>query len=154
GRGEFVDDVAPAGVLEGAFVRSPLAHARLVGVDVSRALAVPGVEAVLTARDLALPPVVTLCDFPNAFCPPRPPLAVDVVRYVGEAVALVVARSRYVAEDGAELVELDLEPLEPVGRDSAAAVHPDGGSYLESRVDVGAVDEAFASAAAVVERRF
>ncbi|HZQ63947.1 MAG TPA: xanthine dehydrogenase family protein molybdopterin-binding subunit [Gaiellaceae bacterium] len=148
GRGEFVDDVSPPGVLAAAFVRSPLAHGRVVAVDVGEARLVPGVVAVFTAADLTLPPLVSPCEFPGSFSPPRPLLADTVVRHVGEPLAVVVASSRYVAEDAVELVGLDLEPL------AGVPLHPEGDAFLESRIEAGDVEAAFASAAVVVERRF
>src|SRR5215510_9105797 len=112
GKGTFVDDVALAGTLYVAFVRSPYAHARIKGVDVQAALSVPGVHAVLTGRDL----LTQLAEVRGG--PSRDikvyPLAVDKVRYVGEPVAAVAAESRYQAEDGVEAVVVDYEPLAPV----------------------------------------
>jgi len=116
GRGAFVADVVRPGMLHVCFVRSDLARARLRGVDASAALALPGVHAVLTADDLH-PGVHEQWytsmgrDVPDT---PRPPLAVGEVRHVGDPIALVVADDRYVAEDAAELVVVDLEPLSPV----------------------------------------
>ena len=105
-------DLRPTGCLDMRFVRSPTAHARLVGIDTSAAAAAPGVVAVLTAADLALPRHRQLDDLPEAAWPP--PLATDRVRYVGERVAVVVAESAARAEDAVELVEVDYDPLDPV----------------------------------------
>ena len=116
GRGSFVDDVVRPGMLHACFVRSPLARARIGGIDVSEALTVDGVHAVFVAADLN-PGVreqwYTMIgrDVPDS---PRPPLAEDEVRFVGDPVALVVATDRYVAEDAAELVVVDYDPLPPV----------------------------------------
>jgi aerobic carbon-monoxide dehydrogenase large subunit len=116
GHGTFVDDVARPGMLHACFVRSPLARARIAGVDASGALALDGVRAVFLAEDLN-PGVheqwYTLIgrDVPDT---PRPPLADGEVRFVGDPVALVVATDRYVAEDAAELVAVDYDPLPPV----------------------------------------
>lgn len=116
GRGAFVDDVVLPGMVHAAFVRSPFARATVRGIDATAALATPGVWAVLTAADLN-PKVHEQWhtsvgrDSPET---PRPPLAEDEVRFVGDPVAMVVADSRYVAEDGAELVDVDYEPLSPV----------------------------------------
>ncbi|GAA5148868.1 xanthine dehydrogenase family protein molybdopterin-binding subunit [Pseudonocardia eucalypti] len=132
GHGTFVDDVVRPGMLHGCFVRSPMARARITGIDVDEALALDGVHAVFTAGDLN-PDVreqwYTLLgkDIPDT---PRPPLAEGEVRFAGDPVALVVAADRYVAEDAAELVVVDYEPLPPVvdyvtARDSAELVHPD-----------------------------
>jgi carbon-monoxide dehydrogenase large subunit len=161
GAGCFVDDLAPDGTLEAVFLRSPLAHARIESLDVAPALAVPGVEAVWAAHDLGLPPLVSPCEWPDSYSPPRPLLAEGVVRFVGEAIAVVVARSRYAGEDALELIELDLDPLEPVP-DVASALAANAPSvhegranlYLESRFEAGDVDGAFAGATGVVERSF
>jgi carbon-monoxide dehydrogenase large subunit len=116
GRGTFVDDVSRPGMLHACFVRSPFARAKLNGIDSSSALALPGVRAVFTAQDLN-PDVkeawhaVAGKDIPDT---PRPPLAEGEVKFVGDPVALVVAESRYIAEDAAELVEVDYEPLPAV----------------------------------------
>ena len=105
-------------MLHACFVRSPFARARIVGIDASAALALDGVHAVFTAADLN-PGVheawYTLAgkDVPDS---PRPPLAEDEVRFVGDLVALVVADDRYVAEDAADLVDVDYEPLTAGGR--------------------------------------
>ena len=116
GRGTYVDDVVRPGMLHACFVRSPFARARINGVDATAALALRGVEAVFTAADLN--PGVRECWFgivgPDLPHPPTPPLAEGEARFVGDPVALVVAVDRYIAEDAADLVELDLEPLEPV----------------------------------------
>jgi carbon-monoxide dehydrogenase large subunit len=116
GHGTYVDDVTRPGMLHGFFIRSPLARARIVGIDASAALALHGVVAVFTAQDLN-PGVheqwysLIGPDVPDT---PRPPLAPDEVRFVGDPVALVVADDRYLAEDAAELVAVDYEPLPPV----------------------------------------
>jgi carbon-monoxide dehydrogenase large subunit len=113
GRGTFVDDVTRPGMLHACFVRSPFAHAKINGINASGALALPGVHAVFTAEDLN-PDVkepwhaVAGKDIPDT---PRPPLAEGEVKFVGDPVALVVADSRYIAEDAAELVDVDYEPL-------------------------------------------
>ena len=116
GRGTFVDDITRPGMLHACFVRSPFARARIHGIDTTGALAVPGVHAVFTAAELN-PGVHEQWytsmgkDIPDT---PRPPLAVDEARFVGDPVALVVATDRYVAEDAVDLVEVDYEPLPPV----------------------------------------
>jgi carbon-monoxide dehydrogenase large subunit len=121
GRGRYVADLAVSGALHGAVVRSPHAHARIDAVDVERARAMPGVMAVLTGADLAaddigpLPCAVT--HIPMAaplIVPPCHVLARDVVRYVGEPVAFVVAESEQAARDAAEQVVVDYAPLTPV----------------------------------------
>jgi carbon-monoxide dehydrogenase large subunit len=116
GRGTFVDDVTRPGMLHACFVRSPFARARINGIDAFAALALPGVRAVFTASDLN-PDVkeawhaVAGKDIPDT---PRPPLAEGEVKFVGDPVALVVAESRYIAEDAIELVDVDYEPLRAI----------------------------------------
>ena len=103
GRGRYVADIKIAGMLDVAFVRSTEAHARIVSIDTSEALALDGVVAVFTAADLA--DVNTFPDYIGYIGPVRQrPLAEDRVRYVGAPYAAVVAADRYVAEDGAGLV--------------------------------------------------
>jgi carbon-monoxide dehydrogenase large subunit len=113
GAGTFVDDVSRPGMLHACFVRSPFARARIEAIDTSEALAMPGVRAVFVAADLN-PDVreqwYTLTG-PNMPDIARPPLAEQEVRFVGDPVVLVVAESRYVAEDATELVVVDYDPL-------------------------------------------
>ncbi|HEY3367986.1 MAG TPA: aerobic carbon-monoxide dehydrogenase large subunit [Symbiobacteriaceae bacterium] len=127
GQGCFVDDIDRPDMLHGAVVRSPYAHARIRRIDVSRALALPGVALVLTAADLGerngpLPLLIPHEDL--QYGRTQSALAVDEVRHVGEAVAFVVASSRYIAEDAADLIEVAYEPL-PVAADLEAAARPD-----------------------------
>ena len=121
GRAQFVDDVRLDGMLHVAFRRSEYAHARLLGVDPSAACAREGVVAVYTAADLGdywrpgpllvpPPPIAGLVFHPAT----QVPLAKDKVRHVGEPIAMVVATSRYVAEDAVEDIVVDAEPLEAV----------------------------------------
>ena len=116
GHGTYVDDVVRPGMLHACFVRSPFARARIVGIDASAALALDGVHAVFTAADLN-PGVheawfaLAGKDVPDS---PRPPLAEDEVRFVGDLVALVVAEDRYIAEDAADLVDVEYDPLTAV----------------------------------------
>src|SRR5262245_45271871 len=163
GRGVFVADLQLPGMLHAAIVRSPHAHARIVGVDTTAAAAVPGVVAVVTGEDVvkALGPVPEQqVAIPNrwkqtvahAFKSPRQPiLAVEKARHVGEAVAVVVARDRYTAEDAVGLVRAELEPL-PVVTDvemavapGAPLVHEEFGTNVisEYRIGKGDVAEAF-----------
>ncbi|HVU73614.1 MAG TPA: xanthine dehydrogenase family protein molybdopterin-binding subunit [Mycobacteriales bacterium] len=116
GRGTFVDDIQLPGMLHAYFVRSPVAHARITGIDTSAALAVPGVHAVLTAADLDPHVREQWHTAVGKASPdtPRPPLANDKVRFVGDPVALVLADTRYIAEDAGELVEVDYEQLPAV----------------------------------------
>ena len=121
----FVDDVNPAGVLHGACLRSPHAHARIRSIDTARARALPGVHLVVTAVDLGElnQPGPLLIPHP-ALTQPRTqrPLAHEEVRYVGETVAFVVADDRYVAEDAADLIDVSYEPLPAVASLEAALV--------------------------------
>ena len=119
GAGRYVDDLPQDQCLHVAFVRSTLAHATIRAVDIAAAAA-PGVVAVFTAADLDLPARVGFQMVPEAFA--RPPLAVGRVRFVGEPVALVVADSPQAAADAAQVVGLDLDPLE-VLVDGEAARH-------------------------------
>src|SRR5437016_3013635 len=125
GAGRYVDDLHQDQCLHVAFVRSALAHATIRAVDVAAAAVAPGVVAVFTAADLGLPARVGFQMVPEVFA--RPPLADGRVRFVGEPVALVVAESPQAAADAAQLVGLDLEPLEVVV-DAEAAHH--AGSVL------------------------
>ncbi|PRY00070.1 xanthine dehydrogenase family protein molybdopterin-binding subunit [Allonocardiopsis opalescens] len=137
GRTRWTDNLDPAGVLHVAFVRSPLAHGAIRSVDVSGALARPGVVAAFSGADLAAEQGSLPCAWPvtaDIVLPDHPPMAVEEVRYVGEAVACVVARDRYAAADALEAVEVDYEPL-PAVVDMAAAlaegaplVHADKGT--------------------------
>jgi aerobic carbon-monoxide dehydrogenase large subunit len=159
GSATFVDDVALPEMLHVAFLRSPVAHARIARIDLEAARALGGVAAALTAAELAAPPLVSPCETPNAFRAPRPLLAEGVVRFTGEPMAVVAAVSRYAAEDALDRIELDLEPLEAVVdpnrglADDAPRVHDhDSNLYVETRIELGEVDVAFQDAAVVVER--
>ncbi|MCT7657750.1 xanthine dehydrogenase family protein molybdopterin-binding subunit [Mycobacterium deserti] len=116
GHGTFVDDIIRPGMLHACFVRSPFARARINGIDATAALRLPGVRAVFTAEDLN-PDVkeawhaVAGKDIADT---PRPPLAEGEAKFVGDPVALVIAESRYIAEDAIELVDVDYDPLPAV----------------------------------------
>jgi len=129
--GAYVDDLreeALTGAAHAVFVRSPIAHARISAIDVTEALAAPGVLGVFTAADLGLEP--------HASGPVKEPwLASEIVRYVGEPVALVVTEERYQLADAAELVDIDYDPLDAVASIDAALagetlVFPDTGSNV------------------------
>ncbi|MEA2269200.1 MAG: aerobic carbon-monoxide dehydrogenase large subunit, partial [Solirubrobacteraceae bacterium] len=161
GRGRYVSDVAPPGVLHAAFLRSPHAHARIAAIDTAAARALPGVVAVLTAADLrgVARPLRARSGSPGYQECDTPILADDRVRMAGEPVALVVADSRYRAEDAAELVAVDWSPLpalleiDDALAAGAPAIHdeiPDNlFNHFEDRT--GDVVAAFAGAAHVVE---
>ncbi|HEY8612149.1 MAG TPA: molybdopterin cofactor-binding domain-containing protein, partial [Roseomonas sp.] len=159
GQGRFVDDIAPPGLLHAAFLRSPHAHAAIDRIDAAAARALPGVHAVLTLADLA--PHLTDTRLVVALPSPayrlelhRPVLADSEVVHVGEAIAVVIAESRHIAEDAAALVDVDYDPLPPVA-DCVAALEP--GAPVAHRgapsnlaaelvLEYGAVDAAFAAA--------
>ena len=113
GRGAYVDDVRLPGMLHLAFRRSDVAHGAIRSIDTSAAEAMPGVELVLTGRQLAdmIPPMPVATPFP---APDHRSVATDRVRYVGEPVAVVVAADRYLAADAAAAIEVDIEELPAV----------------------------------------
>src|SRR5215468_3978845 len=113
GRGTYVDDVALVGMQHIVFKRSDVAHGRITRVDTQAAAAMEGVEAVYTGADIAklLPPMPIGTPFPS---PEHRAVAVDVVRFGGEPVAVVVARDRYVARDAADAIVVSYDPLPAV----------------------------------------
>jgi CO/xanthine dehydrogenase Mo-binding subunit len=163
GAAQFVDDLHLPGSAYATVLRSPHAHAAIRSIDVGAARAHPGVVDVLTAADLPesarIP--MRMHSLPGMERFLQSPLARDKVRYSGDPVAVVVAESRYVAEDAAELIEVAYEPLDPVLDQEAAvesgstALFEDAGTNVAAEVDIefGDVDEAFESAAVVVEER-
>ncbi len=164
GRGRFVDDIKLPGTLHACFVRSPHAHARIRAIDSGPATAMPGVHAVLTAADLPEPmdrmPIPMLTPNP-AIAVPRTQtvLARDEVCYVGQPIVVVIADSRYLAEDAAAAVVVDFDVLAAAGdcRAGIADGAPRAHSDLESNVIArfpsayGDVEAAFAGAAHVFE---
>src|ERR1700728_1184663 len=165
GAGRYVDDIKLPGMLHAAFVRSPLAHGLVLSVDVSAAQAMPGVVAVLTGADLeaiTVPAPDPLLAFFGA-AGPTPEftlLATDKVRFVGDPVAIVIAESRCLAEDGCELVEAEYEDLPPV-MNAAFALDPgspplfanlgDNIARPHSRNEFGDVAGTFATADRVID---
>jgi 2-furoyl-CoA dehydrogenase large subunit len=151
GEGRFIDDLDPVPrACHAAVVRSPFAHARITALDASRALEVPGVVGVLTGADveaMSRPFPVGVEDAPVSYS-----AAAEVARYYGEPVAVVVARDRYVAEDAAELVDVEYEPLDAV-TDPAAAAETDA-LVSDRSFRYGDPDAAFADAALVIDERF
>lgn len=123
GQGSYVADLFPADALHVAFRRSEHGHARILGVDSAAAAAMPGVVAIVTAADLEglVRPVHATSRMANYQATVTRPLAAGKVRYVGEPVVAVLAVSRYVAEDAAELVEIDYDPLPDVADPETAA---------------------------------
>jgi aerobic carbon-monoxide dehydrogenase large subunit len=167
GRGRYVDDVVLPGMTYAAFVRSPLAHARIVSVDVQAARELPGVIAVYTAADLE--GIAKPLDFDFQIAGHRPPaheaLARDKVRFVGDPIVLVVAESRYLAEDACELVAVDYDEL-PVVTTAEQGLAPGAPLVFEELGDNvihrdpdggfvwGDVDGVFAAADRVISATF
>jgi carbon-monoxide dehydrogenase large subunit len=166
GRGNYVGDMQRPNMAHGVFVRSPHAHALLRGIDTSAAAAAPGVLVILTGTDLAVAGVgglpcgwgITGTDGKPMKEPPHPALAQGKVRYVGDAVAFVVAETQHQARDAAELVVVDYEAL-PAAVDLESAIAPDAPQIFDdvpgnlccdwSIGDAAATDAAFAKAAHV-----
>ncbi|MBP0481730.1 xanthine dehydrogenase family protein molybdopterin-binding subunit [Sagittula salina] len=163
GRGRYVDDIVPEGALRAYVLRSPVAHAVLKGIDAAAAKEAPGVHMVITQGDLeaaGLDAQMTYTCAPNrdgtkGAAPRRPLLAADKLRFVGEAVVVVVADTVDQAKDAAELIEIDYEEL-PVKMDYAAGgetIHaeaPDNRAFDYGMGDEAATEAAFARAAKVV----
>jgi carbon-monoxide dehydrogenase large subunit len=155
--GVYVDDLAGEGALWATYVRSTMAHARIVALDVSDARDLPGVVAVYTAADLDLgpmPPAMPM--LPEGMS--RPTLAGDVVRFVGEAVAVVLTEERYQGEDAAEAVFVEYEPLAAVvdpeaALDSETLLFPDMGTNIAADLRVPADPDFFAGCDVVVTQR-
>ena len=156
GQGQYLDDISLPGMLHAAILRSPHAHARVLSIDASAALALAGVEAVFTYADMAdLAKSIPMRVFPlpgldNYL---QTPLSANTVRHAGEAVAVVVAASRYLAEDAIDLIEVGYEPLPTVtdvseSLSDSVIVHPDNGSNLagSAEINVGDVESAFREA--------
>lgn len=122
GHGRFVDDIELPGMLHAQFVRSTIAHGAITAVDLTEVRRVPGVAAAFTAADLALADIMAQLGRPlSEFVPTAMPvLARDRVRYVGEPIAVVVARDPYAAEDGLEAAKVTYESLPPVTHEDQA----------------------------------
>ena len=165
GEGTFIADFKRPGMVHAFVARSPFAHARIDGIDSTAVLAAPGVIDVITAADLPdrgrpIPTRQFGDEGSNRFL--QRPLADGVVRYSGEPVALIIADTRYRAEDAAELLRIDYEPLDVV-LDPDAAVAPDApllqphvGTNVAGHllVEMGAVEEAFAAADLLIKEEF
>jgi CO/xanthine dehydrogenase Mo-binding subunit len=158
GRGKFADDVKMREMLYLRFVRSPYAHARINSVDVTAAEALPGVVCTLTGKEIEplTQPFIEIGPDPCAKIRDYP-LAVDKVRYQGEPVAAVVAASPQIADDAAELVQVDYEPLDPVidaeqALNDQSVLHESAGTnrVWNGVFEYGDVDTAFRDAAYVV----
>jgi len=160
GQGTFVDDISLPGMLHGAILRSPLAHARIVSVDATAALAHPKVEAVLTGTELA---ERGLAWMPTLSGDVQAVLATDKVRFQGQEIAFVVARDRYSARDALELISVEYEPLPPLIEartaleQDAPLVRDDLGGRTGNRIfdwtagDKAATDAVFSAADVTVD---
>jgi carbon-monoxide dehydrogenase large subunit len=163
GAATYVGDLAPVGMVHAVFVRSSYPHARLANIDVTAARQLPGVVAVLTGADVnqAFAPLPGASGIEGAHNPKRTILADGEVRFVGEAIAVVVAESEEIATDAAEHVEIDYEALpfvvnlDEAATEGAPLVHGSLGTNIcfHQKVRHGDVDSAFAKAEAIVERR-
>jgi carbon-monoxide dehydrogenase large subunit/6-hydroxypseudooxynicotine dehydrogenase subunit gamma len=156
GAGCFVADLSFPFQLHLRLLRSPIAHGRLIGIDAAAALALPGVVAVWTADDIPdVPPVDFRDPSAEVLLPYRQPvLAREFVRYVGEPVAAVFADDPYCAEDAADLIRLEIEPLPVVTSASQAPGQFDNSRSTEATIlkhGYGNIDRAFASAHTIVE---
>jgi len=161
GQGHYVDDVQLPGMLHGAVLRSPLAHARIVSIDASAALAHPKVHAVITGKDLEARGLAWMPTLSDDF---QAVLATDKVRFQGQEVAFVIAEDRYCARDALELIDVDYEPL-PVVVDPRRALDPDAPVIRDDKPgrednhifdwesgDRPSTDAVFAAAEVVVEQ--
>jgi len=163
GRGQFVDDVAADRVLHAAILRSSVAHGRIRAIDVRAARARPGVVSAITAADIVNVPLIAMRqELLPAFAPyQQPVIACGKVRYVGEAVAVVVAESAAAAEDALEAIEAEIESL-PAVPDRACARRDDtllfeatgSNRIITLTASRGDADTAFANAAYVRRERF
>jgi len=160
GRGRYVDDFVRPGMLHVAFVRSTEAHADVLSVDVSGARAMEGVHAVISGEDLAhVKPITCNSTYPSWQPTKFHALARDRVRFVGEAVAAVVADDRYLAEDATELVQVAYRPLEPIAsvtaaiREGAPRLHDgwEDNFFVKRHVKIGEPDRVFEEAHGVLE---
>jgi carbon-monoxide dehydrogenase large subunit len=163
GETTWTDNVILPGMLHMAFVRSPMAHARITSVDLSAARSMPGVVAAFSGADFADEQGSMPCVWPvtaDIVMPSYPPMAVDEVRYVGDIVACVIARDRYAAADAVAAVQIDYDPLPPVLDMRAALgegspkVHEAGNKCYEWVFANGDLDAAFRDAPVVIERDY
>ena len=164
GQGTYVEDVSLTGMLHIVLVRSPLAHASIKSIDSSEASKSPGVVAIFTGEDLKEELGSLPCGWvvPDTKEVPHPPLAVDRVRYVGDAVVAVVAESTAQASDAASLVDVEYEELDTVIEmddalaDGAVQLHEDApnNTAFEWEVDAGSISDARSSSDVAVTQRF
>src|SRR3990170_4414821 len=162
GKGTYLDDIRLPGMVHGAILRSPYAHARILSIDTSKALAHPNVAAVVTAKDLE---TLGLAWMPTTPYATRAGLAGDKVRFQGQEVAFVIATDEYSANDALELIDVEYEPL-PAIVNARKALDPDAPLIRDDKTgqrdnlasptweagDEAATDRAFAEADTVVKR--
>jgi aerobic carbon-monoxide dehydrogenase large subunit len=156
GRGTFVDDCEPVGLLHAAILRSSVSHGRLTELNVSPALKMPGVHAIVTARDIAekVPRIpIRLAPIAGLEKYLQPVIAEEKVRYVGEPLAVVVADSRAIAEDAAAEIGVTIDPLDPIpdwqsSERDTSLLFEDNGTNVAARYTVGFgdTDKVFAQA--------
>ncbi len=163
GRASYTDDISLPGMVYAAILRSPYAHANITSIDTSAAACQPGVIAVYTGADIEghLNPIPCAWLIPDSdlVTPDHPAIAKDKVRYVGDAVAVVVAENRYQAEDALEHIDVDYEPLDVTinpkasTMDGAPQIHDDAPNNIAFKWTVagGEIDEAFEKADVVVK---
>src|SRR3989442_11082276 len=166
GRGNFVADMLPPGTVFAKFVRSPYAHGRIRSISTAKARRLPGVLDVLTSQDMKdqVGDIIPAWAIPNANLktPAYPPLAREVVRYAGEAVAVVVAESPFIAENARDLVEVEYDPLpvvtdvETATKKAGASLHGDAPDNVAFKWTLagGDIDKVFNEAEVVVSQRF
>ena len=162
GQGNYLDDIRLPGMVYGQVLRSPYAHARIVSIDTSRALAHPGVAAVVTAKDLE---TLGLAWMPTISYDTQAVLAGDKVRFQGQEVAFVIAVDEYTANDALSLIDVEYDPLPPVVN-ARKALDPDAPLIRDDKAgqrdnlasptweagDEAATDRAFAEADTIVTR--
>ncbi|HKI93647.1 MAG TPA: xanthine dehydrogenase family protein molybdopterin-binding subunit, partial [Gaiellaceae bacterium] len=163
GRGRFADDIHLPNMLHAAFLRSPLAHARIGRIDTAAARSLPGVHAVYTAADLEgiVEPIYFDAGIPGHSVPPYPALTGDTARFAGDPIAVVVADDRALAEDALAAIEVDWEPLPAVltVEDAIAADAPQlfaevpGNVIYHATHEYGDLEGAFAAADRVIPVR-
>ena len=163
GRGEYVADLAREGMLHAAILRSPIAHGRIRTIDLKPALAIRGVHAVITAAEIGAVPRIPLRLQTSPATEPfrQPAIAGDRVRYVGEPIALVLANTAAIAEDGVEVIALDIEELPVVAdrhisaRDETLLFEEAGGNLATKFTAIrGDADAAFREAEDTRRARF
>ncbi|MFI6538866.1 xanthine dehydrogenase family protein molybdopterin-binding subunit [Nonomuraea sp. NPDC050547] len=163
GRTQWTDNMQLPGMAYVAFLRSPMAHARITRVDVSAARGLPGVIAAYAGADFAQEQGSLPCAWPvseDVVIPDHPPMALSEVRYVGEAVACVVATDRYKAADALDAIEVDYEPLPPVLdmndalAEGSPKVHEAGNQAFTWKFAQGDIDAALRDAPVLIDRTY